>query len=102
MTAMNSQPCTLRPSTENGPMVYHGSQNETRRTTVAGPKIHSRRLRFRVPSRCRARRVGLGVGRGKTVGLMAAPQFGHSAVPGNTSTRQREQAGTLSTLTEKA
>ena len=76
-------------------MLYQGSQNETRRTKVAGPTTRS--LRFRAFSRCRDFPTRFGVGRGMTGGLMAAPHLGHSAVPGGTSTRQREQAGNRST-----
>jgi hypothetical protein len=72
-------------------MLYQGSQNETRRTKVAGPTTRS--LWFRAFSRCRDLPTRLGVGRGMTGGLMAAPHLGQSAVPKGTSTRQREQAG---------
>ena len=72
-------------------MLYQGSQNETKRTKVAAPTARS--LRFRAFSRCRDFPTRLGVGRGTTSGLMAAPHLGHSAVPKGTSTRQREQAG---------
>src|ERR1700733_13004770 len=88
---MKSQPCTLSPSTERGPKLYQGSQNETRRTKVAEPTTKS--LSFRAFSRCRDFPTRLGVGRGMTAGRMAAPHLGQSAVPGDTSTRQREQAG---------
>src|SRR5580658_10255265 len=88
---MNSQPWTLSPSAENGPMLYQGSQKEMRSAKVAGPATRS--LEFRAFSRWRDLPTRLGAGRGMTRGLMAAPQLGHSAVPGNTSTRQREQAG---------
>jgi hypothetical protein len=79
-----------------GPMLYHGSQNETRRTKVAGPTIRS--LPFSAFSRCRDFPTRLGGGRGMTAGLMAAPHLGQRAVPGGTSTRQREQAGKSSAL----
>src|ERR1700684_1199563 len=90
-TALNNQPWALSPSKEKGPMLYQGSQNEIRRTKVAGPKTRS--LRSRAFSRCCVFPTRLGGGRCRTSGLMAAPHFGHSAVPGGTSTRQREQAG---------
>src|ERR1700722_10576310 len=89
--AMKSQPWTLSPSTEIGPKWYQGSQNETKRTKVAGPTTQS--FSLRACSRCRDFPTRLGVGRAMTAGLMAAPHLGHSAVPGGTSTRQREQAG---------
>ena len=88
---MNSQPWALSPSAEMGPKLYHGSQNDTRRTKVATPTIQS--LPFRAFSRCRDLPTRLGIGRGITGGLMAAPHLGQSAVPGDTSTRHREQAG---------
>ncbi len=72
-------------------MPYQGSQNETRRTMVAGPTTRS--VWFRAFSRCRDFPKRLGVGRGMTAGLMAAPHFGQSAVPKGTSIRQREHAG---------
>ena len=77
-------------------MLYQGSQNETRRTKVAGPKTKS--LLFSSFSRCRDFLTRLGVGRGMTGGLMAAPHLGQRAVPGDTSIRQREQAGKSATL----
>src|SRR5476649_2377969 len=95
-TAMNSQPWTLSPSTEMGPKLYQGSQNETRRTKLAAPKTHS--LPFRALRRCRDFLTRLGGGRGMTAGLMAAPHLGQRAVPGDTSTRQREQAGRSATF----
>src|SRR3984957_8898866 len=90
-TAMNNQPCTLSPSSENGPTLYHGSQNAARRIKVAGPKTRSCALR--TLSRCRDLPTRLGLGRAMTGGRMAAPHLGHSAVPGDTSIRQREHAG---------
>src|SRR5580658_10400967 len=90
-TAMNSQPWAASPSKEKGPKLYQGSQNEIRRTKVAGPKTRS--LRSSAFSRCCDFPTRLGGGRCATSGLMAAPHFGQSAVPGGTSTRQREQAG---------
>src|ERR1035441_6260631 len=96
VAAMNSQPWALSPSTEMGPMLYQGSQNETRRTKAAGPPTQF--LPFRAFNRCRDFPTRLGVGRGMTGGLMAAPHLGQRAVPGDTSTRQREQAGKLATL----
>jgi hypothetical protein len=77
-------------------MLYQGSQNETRRTKLAGPMTQS--LPFRAFSRFRDFLTRLGVCRGMTGGLMAAPHLGQSEVPGDTSTRQREQAGKLTTL----
>lgn len=77
-------------------MLYQGSQKETRRAKVAGPATRS--FAFSACRRCRDLPARLGAGRGLTDGLMAAPQLGQSAVPGNTSTRQREQAGTPARL----
>src|SRR5690242_7918644 len=92
---MNSQPCRLRPLVEyvspENETLYQGNQNDTSRTAVAGPKISS--LRFSTLTRRRTRPTRLGFGLGMMVGRIAAPQFGHSAVPGNTSTRHREHAG---------
>src|SRR5580700_3151649 len=92
--AMNNHPWTPRPSAENGPRLYQGSQNDTSRTKVAGPTTRS--LLFRAFTRWRDFPTRLGTGRNVTGGLMAAPHLGQSAVPGGTSTRQREQAGTRS------
>ena len=72
-------------------MLYQGNQNETKRTKVAAPTTRS--LRFRAFSRCRDLPTRFGIGRTPTGGRMAAPHLGQSAVPGGTSTRQREQAG---------
>ena len=72
-------------------MLNQGSQNEIRRTKVAGPTTRSRW--FSAFSRCRDFPMRFGAGRGMTGGLMAAPHLGQSAVPTGTSTRQREQAG---------
>ena len=88
---MNSQPWAPSPPAEMGPKLYQGSQNETRRSRVAAPMTRS--LWFKAFSRWRDFPTRLGVGRGKTGGLMAAPHLGQSAVPKGTSTRQREQAG---------
>src|SRR5579872_4773128 len=92
---MNSQPCRLRPLVEYvspaNETLYQGNQNETSITAVAGPKMSS--LRLSTLTRRRILPTRLGFGLGMTVGRMAAPQFGQSAVPGNTSTRQREHAG---------
>src|ERR1700722_14494313 len=93
---MNNQPWALSPAAEMGPKLYQGSQNEIRRTKVAGPTIRS--LPFRAFSRWRDLPTRLGVGRGRTGRLMAAPHLGQSAVPGDTSTKQREQAGKSATL----
>src|ERR1039458_879224 len=88
---MNSQPWALSPSAERGPMLNQGSHNETNRTKVAAPTTRS--LAFTAFSRCRDFLTRRGVGRATTGGLMAAPHLGHRAVPGDTSTKQREQAG---------
>jgi hypothetical protein len=77
-------------------MPYQGSQNETRRTKVAGPTIRS--LPLRAFSRCRDLPTRLGFALRITGGLMAAPHSGHNAVPTDTSTKQREQAGKPSIL----
>ena len=49
-------------------------------------------------SRCLDFLTRFGGGRGTTSGLIATPHLGQRAVPGDTSTRQREQAGKSSTL----
>jgi hypothetical protein len=76
-------------------MLYQGSQNETKRTKVAGPTTRS--LEVRAFSRCRDFPTRFGVGFGITGRRMAAPHFGQSAVPKGTSTRQREHAGNRTT-----
>ena len=93
---MNNQPWAASPSAEKGPTLYQGNQNEIRRTKLAGPTTQS--LPFRAFSRWRDFRTRLGARCGTTVSLMAAPHLGQSAVPGGTSTRQREQAGKSATL----
>src|ERR1700689_1247026 len=93
---MNSQPWAPSPSVEIGPKLYHGSQNEIKRTKVAGPTTQC--LPLSALSRCRDFLTRLGGGRGTTGRLMAAPHLGQSAVPGDTSIRQREQAGKSATL----
>ena len=63
---------------------------------MAGPTTQC--LPFSALSRCRDFLTRLGGGPGMTGRLMAAPHLGQSAVPGDTSIRQREQAGKSATL----
>jgi len=63
---------------------------------VAAPATRS--LALRAFRRCRDFLTRRGVGRATTMGLMAAPHLGQRAVPGDTSTRQREQAGKSNTF----
>jgi hypothetical protein len=77
-------------------MLNQGNHNETNRTKVAGPTTRS--LALRAFSRWRDLPTRRGVGRATTGGLMAAPHLGQRAVPGDTSTKQREHAGKSATF----